>query len=657
MNVSSTPLPLPPTPEAGLGGTTLHASGSESENTPSEPEVKAPRRFSRLLEALWQLVFPIPSLPTLSSTPESLDQQGETVSFRHLSPSPFSPQLTLLETREHAPTLPPNVQLSVSDAHAGLTQHVIAEDSLTPFQEGSSLRSPESIPPENLTEKAAAEIPQAQMTPKQPKQTTPHAAETLPQPQAEHPTVDKLPPESQPQQPNSNPTPNRLTQLNLNPEKPNSQNASFTSSINSRQVAGPTHVHIDQTKPTPNPYLNSTANLNIAINTPSSPQDPKQIPPIPPASTLPTEQTTPHAAETLPQPQAEHPTVDKLPPESQPQQPNSNPTPARLTQLHLNPEKPVSPKGRDALIPDVNASKPQGLSLQDVPSHVSNAQEFFPSQHADAASLPQNIEITIKNDFKPPSQPIRSSDPKTPTFHLTQEDAWGQTFSSLTTPFISTEEAAAEALSARQEFSSVIQEKTFTSSFSDGASLEADVKPSGQKTEAHEVSLLSTTDERVRLDIPIRSAPTVTASAVLPPLMRNAAWMQVLLTYTERIVQLERGQALEVMLADGSGTMHIRAQRESDHVAIAVHFSDPALRTLAANHADRIQEALQAQYQTAVQLSLTGGESQPGKQHAFAETPQNGTALAGPASTPASGAPSTPPSRAIRPGSTYEWIG
>jgi hypothetical protein len=537
MNVSSTPLPLPPTPEAGLGGKTLHASGSESENKPSEPEVKAPRRFSRLLEALWQLVFPIPSSPTLSSTPESLDQQGETVSFRHLSPSPFSPQSTLLETRKHAPTLPPNVQLSVSDAHAGLTQHVIAEDSLTPFQEGSSLRSPESIPPENLTEKAAAEIPQAQMTPKQSKQTTPHAAETLPQPQAEHPTVDKLPPESQPQQPNSNPTPNRLTQL------------------------------------------------------------------------------------------------------------------------HLNPEKPISPKGRDALIPDVNASKPQGLSLRDVPSHVSNAQEFFPSQHADATSLPQNIEITIKNDFKPPLQPIRSSDPKTLTFHLTQEDAWGQTFSSLTTPFISTEEAAAEALSARQEFSSVIQEKTFTSSFSDGASLEADVKPSGQKTEAYEVSLLSTTDERVRLDIPIRSAPTVTASAVLPPLMRNAAWMQVLLTYTERIVQLERGQALEVMLADGSGTMHIRAQRESDHVAIAVHFSDPALRALAANHADRIQEALQAQYQTAVQLSLTGGESQPGKQHAFAETPQNGTALAGPASTPASGAPSTPPSRAIRPGSTYEWIG
>jgi len=537
MNVSSTPLPLPPTPEAGLGGKTLHASGSESENKPSEPEVKAPRRFSRLLEALWQLVFPIPSSPTLSSTPESLDQQGETVSFRHLSPSPFSPQSTLLETRKHAPTLPPNVQLSVSDAHAGLTQHVIAEDSLTPFQEGSSLRSPESIPPENLTEKAAAEIPQAQMTPKQSKQTTPHAAETLPQPQAEHPTVDKLPPESQPQQP------------------------------------------------------------------------------------------------------------------------NSNPTPSRLTQLHLNPEKPISPKGRDALIPDVNASKPQGLSLRDVPSLVSNAQEFFPSQHADAASLPQNIEITIKNDFKPPLQPIRSSDHKTLTFHLTQEDAWGQTFSSLTTPFISTEEAAAEALSARQEFSSVIQEKTFTSSFSDGASLEADVKPSGQKTEAHEVSLLSTTDERVRLDIPIRSAPTVTASAVLPPLMRNAAWMQVLLTYTERIVQLERGQALEVMLADGSGTMHIRAQRESDHVAIAVHFSDPALRALAANHADRIQEALQAQYQTAVQLSLTGGESQPGKQHAFAETPQNGTALAGPASTPASGAPSTPPSRAIRPGSTYEWIG
>ncbi len=143
----------------------------------------------------------------------------------------------------------------------------------------------------------------------------------------------------------------------------------------------------------------------------------------------------------------------------------------------------------------------------------------------------------------------------------------------------------------------------------------------------------------------------------LPQAIRTAAWFQMALAYAERIRQHFDGQALEVELANGEGTLRVETRRRPDHVAVSVHLSDPQLRALVAAHAERIQEALQAQYQTAVQFSLSGGGDHGGQRQAFARTSPHGTSLASSSDAPAPSPTESSRARIPRPGSRHEWIG
>ena len=83
------------------------------------------------------------------------------------------------------------------------------------------------------------------------------------------------------------------------------------------------------------------------------------------------------------------------------------------------------------------------------------------------------------------------------------------------------------------------------------------------------------------------------------------AWLRAVLNNARQAVFSEDGwKVLEMNLDDGDGTVTIKARREEGRVAVAVGFSDPELRALASSHADRLQEALQAEYETAVDFSL-----------------------------------------------------
>ncbi len=151
------------------------------------------------------------------------------------------------------------------------------------------------------------------------------------------------------------------------------------------------------------------------------------------------------------------------------------------------------------------------------------------------------------------------------------------------------------------------------------------------------------------------SSPQTTS---LPRVVRTAAWFQMAMAFAERVRQHFDGQMLEVELADGEGTLRIETRRHPDHVAVSVQLSDPQLRALVAAHADRIQEALQAQYQTAVQFSLSdGGEQGARQQQAFTQAPPHGTPLASDSDVSGTDSVESPPHRVPRPGSRHEWIG
>ena len=64
---------------------------------------------------------------------------------------------------------------------------------------------------------------------------------------------------------------------------------------------------------------------------------------------------------------------------------------------------------------------------------------------------------------------------------------------------------------------------------------------------------------------------------------------------------------LEMPLRKGDGTVIIKVRREHDGVAVSVGFSEPRLQALAATHARQLQDALQAQYNAAVDFSLMDG--------------------------------------------------
>ena len=87
----------------------------------------------------------------------------------------------------------------------------------------------------------------------------------------------------------------------------------------------------------------------------------------------------------------------------------------------------------------------------------------------------------------------------------------------------------------------------------------------------------------------------------------NAEWARLLGEGPLRLQEFENGwKSVDIQLAEGEGTVNVRARRDEDRVAVAVAFSDPALRQAAAADANRLREILQQQYGTRVDLTLTG---------------------------------------------------
>ena len=116
-------------------------------------------------------------------------------------------------------------------------------------------------------------------------------------------------------------------------------------------------------------------------------------------------------------------------------------------------------------------------------------------------------------------------------------------------------------------------------------------------------------------------------------------------------------KVLEMKLDEGDGTMTVRARREDGRVAVTVGFSDPELRALAAAQADRLQQTLQAEYDTTVDFSLlTSGDGEGRRQPAPGDgaeagqsTPETVATMEAPEDTPAR--------RAQTPGARHEWVG
>ncbi len=134
----------------------------------------------------------------------------------------------------------------------------------------------------------------------------------------------------------------------------------------------------------------------------------------------------------------------------------------------------------------------------------------------------------------------------------------------------------------------------------------------------------------------------------------SAAWLKTLMENGIRLEASTDGwSSLTLQLGDDDGTMTIDARRQEDRVAVHVNFSDPTLRSTAAQHIDRLEEALRAQYETAVDLSLGDG-STSGRE----KGPSHERTLSPITSKLQSGAPvaraSVPP---LATGATHEWIG
>ena len=85
----------------------------------------------------------------------------------------------------------------------------------------------------------------------------------------------------------------------------------------------------------------------------------------------------------------------------------------------------------------------------------------------------------------------------------------------------------------------------------------------------------------------------------------NPAWLRAMMSQHSRTFSTENGwKVLEMQLEEGSGTMTVKARRDEDRVAVSVGFSDPHLRSLALANAERLQQAIEAQYDADVEFSL-----------------------------------------------------
>ena len=137
----------------------------------------------------------------------------------------------------------------------------------------------------------------------------------------------------------------------------------------------------------------------------------------------------------------------------------------------------------------------------------------------------------------------------------------------------------------------------------------------------------------------------------MPRPILSAAWLQKLGEAAPRAVA-GTWHVVQLSLGEGDGEMTVKARRDDERVHVAIAFTDPQLRTLAAEQADRLQSALEARYGTDVDLSFSDGDrEQPGARRDEPGAPRPRLSAPTTANAPTG---ARPPSR---PGTLNEWVG
>lgn len=151
-------------------------------------------------------------------------------------------------------------------------------------------------------------------------------------------------------------------------------------------------------------------------------------------------------------------------------------------------------------------------------------------------------------------------------------------------------------------------------------------------------------------------APRAAGEAPSSRPVYSSAWVRNMLQQSARTFSLEDGwKVMEMQLEEGSGTMTVKTRRDENRVSVSVGFTDTALRTMVMANVDRLQQTLQAHYQSDVDLSLLGGGNGGGGD----QTHENGKQGLG-GSAQNSAAPAADLGRSTRTvlsGATNEWIG
>src|SRR5690625_5151586 len=143
------------------------------------------------------------------------------------------------------------------------------------------------------------------------------------------------------------------------------------------------------------------------------------------------------------------------------------------------------------------------------------------------------------------------------------------------------------------------------------------------------------------------------AQSAAPRSSMQAAWLRAMMEQPQGALTTAAGwSSLTIKLDDTDGTMTVEARRDERHVAVQVSFSDPNLRSIAAQNIERLEAALRQQYDASVDLSLTsdgqgGGEekqtsgSRPLHRHNAAQDSSTAVKTA----------------RSVPLGATREWVG
>lgn len=133
----------------------------------------------------------------------------------------------------------------------------------------------------------------------------------------------------------------------------------------------------------------------------------------------------------------------------------------------------------------------------------------------------------------------------------------------------------------------------------------------------------------------------------------QAAWLRAMMEQPQGALTTAAGwSSLTIKLDDTDGTMTVEARRDERHVAVQVSFSDPNLRSIAAQNIERLEAALRQQYDASVDLSLTSdGQGGDGHQQTSDNRPLHRQHAVQDSSTAVRSA------RAVPLGATREWVG